>query len=152
MRKATSASLTVLLLLLVAPAQPALAQEWSPEQEEVLSTLQDLWRYSSARDIESWYDLVSEDYRGWSVADPMPLDKAASRHRNSQRRWRRVFYRIQPMAIDIHGDVAIVFYSFVMDTENPDGSRSTSAGRWTDVFRREGGRWLLIADAGGATQ
>jgi ketosteroid isomerase-like protein len=152
MRKATFASLTALLLIPLMPAQPALAQEWSPEQEEVLSTLQDLWRYSSDRDIESWYDLVSEDYRGWSVADPMPLDKAASRHRNSQRRWRRVFYRIQPMAIDIHGDMAIVFYSFLMDTEHPDGSRSTSAGRWTDVFRKEGGRWLLIADAGGATE
>ena len=151
MRTLKSAFFALLVLNLLAPPQSALAQEWSPEQEEVLSTLQDLWKYSSARDIESWYDLVSEDYRGWSVADPMPLDKAASRHRNAQRVWRRVFYRIQPMAIDIHGDVAIIFYSFVMDTENPDGSRSTSAGRWTDVFRKEGGRWLLIADAGGAT-
>ena len=65
--------------------------------------------------------------------------------------WRRVFYRIHPLAIDLHGDVAIVFYSFVADTELPNGSRSTSTGRWTDVFRKEGGRWLLIADAGGAT-
>lgn len=151
MSRVRLACLALLGFHLLVGAQVAASQEWSPEQEEVLSTLQDLWRYSSAGDIESWYALVSEDYRGWSVADPMPFDKEASRRRNSQRVWRRVFYRIHPLAIDLHGDVAIVFYSFVADTELPDGSRSTSTGRWTDVFRKEGGRWLLIADAGGAT-
>ena len=151
MSRVRLACLALLGFHLLVGAQVAASQEWSPEQEEVLSTLQDLWSYSSAGDIESWYALVSEDYRGWSVADPMPFDKEASRRRNSQRVWRRVFYRIYPLAIDLHGDVAIVFYSFVADTELPDGSRSTSTGRWTDVFRKEEGRWLLIADAGGAT-
>jgi ketosteroid isomerase-like protein len=152
MRKATLASLAILLATFLAPGEPTAAQEWSPEQDEVLSTLHDLWRYSSAGDFESWYALVSEEYRGWSVADPMPFDKEASRRRNSQRVWKRTFYRIHPLAVDIHGDVAIVFYSFVADMEHPDGSRSTSSGRWTDVFRREGERWLLVADAGGATE
>ena len=152
MRTTRLAFFAFFALSLLTPAQPAHAQEWSPEQDEVLSTLKDLWRYSTEGDIDSWYALVSEDYRGWSVADPIPMDKAATRWRNSQRNWQRIFYQIQPLAIDIHGDVAIIFYSYMADMAHPDGSRSTSTGRWTDVFRREGGRWLLIADAGGATE
>jgi ketosteroid isomerase-like protein len=78
------------------------------------------------------------------------MDKATARYRASLRNWKRIFHDVHPLAIDIHGDVAIVFYSFNTETEHPDGSRTTATGKWTDIFRKQGDRWLLIADAGGS--
>ena len=94
--------------------------------------------------------MVSEDFRGWSNADPAPMGKEKARERAALRVWRRIFYNVHPLAIDIHGDVAIVYYSFVTESEYPDGSRVTATGKWTDIFRKNGDRWLLIADAGGS--
>jgi ketosteroid isomerase-like protein len=125
-------------------------EAWSQDQEQVWSTVQELWRVSSAGDLDAWFALVSDDFRGWSNADPAPVTKEVARHRASLRTWRRLFYHVHPLAIDIHGDVAIVFYSFNTESEYPDGSRSTATGKWTDIFRKEGGRWLLIADSGGS--
>jgi ketosteroid isomerase-like protein len=125
-------------------------EAWSQNQVEVWATVEELWRVSSDGDLESWFALVSDDFRGWSNADPAPLDKEAARHRASLRVWKRIFYHLHPLAIDIHGDVAIVFYSFLTETEYPDGTRTTATGKWTDIFRKEGDRWLLIADSGGS--
>lgn len=123
---------------------------WSPDQEAVWATVQELWKVSSAGDLDSWFAMVSEDFRGWSNADPAPMDKATARYRASLRTWKRIFYNVHPLAIDLHGDVAIVFYSFVTESEYPGGSRVTATGKWTDIFRKQGNRWLLIADAGGS--
>lgn len=123
---------------------------WSPAQKEVWAGVEELWRVSSAGDLESWFALVSDDFRGWSNADPAPFGKEVARHRASLRVWKRIFYHVHPLAIDIHGDVAIVFYSFVTESEYPDGSRASATGKWTDIFRRQGDRWLLIADSGGS--
>jgi ketosteroid isomerase-like protein len=125
-------------------------QAWTPDQQEVWNTVETLWRVSSAGDLDSWFALVSDDFRGWSNADPAPVGKETARHRASLRVWKRIFYHVHPLAIDIHGDVAIVFYTFSTESEYPDGSRTTATGKWTDVFRKQGDRWLLIADAGGS--
>ena len=63
-----------------------------------------------------------------------------------------IAYDMHPLAIDIHGDVAVVFFSFRALYEDQDGKKTVEYGRWTDIYRKSGGRWLLIADAGGATE
>ena len=56
-----------------------------------------------------------------------------------------------PIAIDIHGDVAIAFYYYQLTARNEAGAETLERGRWMDVYRNTGGGWLLIADSGGAT-
>lgn len=142
--------LVVLLLLAPAPGHP---QEWSPEQAEVLATLQELWRFSGTLDFDRWFDRVSEDYRGWSVAATDPRGRGEWIEEARQRLGgpRRVHHQILPKAIDIHGDVAIVYYLYAALTRSQEGAYSLSRGQWTDTFRKVDGRWLLIADAGGET-
>jgi ketosteroid isomerase-like protein len=147
--------LTLLALISFAEIQESAAQmsgpgdAWSPTQKEVWATVEELWKASSAGDLESWFAMVSNDFRGWSNADPAPTGKEVARQRASLRVWKRIFYHVHPLAIDIHGDVAIVFYSFSTESEYPDGSRTPATGKWTDIFRKQDGRWLLIADSGG---
>ncbi len=56
---------------------------------------------------------------------------------------------IMPLAIRIHGDVAIVQYYFVRAVQDSDGKRRRETGNWTDVLLRQGDKWVLIADRGG---
>jgi thiosulfate/3-mercaptopyruvate sulfurtransferase len=141
------------LLLVLAPTQGQ-AQTWSPEQQEVLTALQELWHYSGALDFDPWFERVSEDYQGWGVTDDMPRGKAMWLEEAHGRLERplRVHHQILPRAIEIHGDVAIIYYQYAALFRSDEGAFTLSKGQWTDTFRRGGEGWLLIADAGGETE
>jgi len=141
------------LLLVLAPIQLR-AQEWSTEQQEVLTALQELWHFSGTLEFDPWFERVSEDYRGWAVTDDAPRGKAQWLEEAHGRLERplRVHHQILPRAIDIHGDVAIIYYQYAALFRSDEGAFTLSKGQWTDTFRRDGGRWLLIADAGGETE
>jgi len=143
----------LVFLAQLAGLTPLQAQQWSHEQQEVWASVQELWRLSGALDFDPWFERVSEDYRGWAVTDDMPRGKAGWLEEAHGRldRPRRVNHQIIPRAIDIHGDVAIVFYQYAALSLSDEGAYSLSKGQWTDTFRREGARWLLIADSGGET-
>lgn len=151
MPKLPARAVGALWILLVAAPLPA--QEWTSEQREVLTAIEDLWRLSGALDFEPWFERVSEDYRGWSMTNRLPRGKAAWLEEAHGRleRPRRVYHQIIPRAIDIHGDAAILFYQYAALFKSDEGAYTLSKGQWTDVFRRVNGRWLLIADAGGET-
>jgi thiosulfate/3-mercaptopyruvate sulfurtransferase len=131
----------------------ATGQEWSEAQREVWNTVQDLWALSSALDLDAWFEKVSDEYRGWSVADETTRDKAIWREQAEGRfsAPRRAHYQLVPRAVDVHGDVAIAFYHYSAVTRSREGALSTSRGQWTDWFRREDGEWKLLGDAGGET-
>ena len=128
-------------------------QEWSQDQKDVWGTLQSLWRTSTALDLDAWFAMVSDRYRGWSITDEGTRGKAVWRERAMGRfsAPRRVHYRLNPVAVDVHGDMAITYSHYAAITRSEDGALSTSRGQWTDVFRKEGSEWKLVADAGGET-
>jgi thiosulfate/3-mercaptopyruvate sulfurtransferase len=138
---------------LVSSPEPV-TREWSQEQDQVWGTVQELWRLSSALELDAWFSKVSEDYRGWSIADGTPRGKVRWRE-EAQARFsgpRRVHYQLVPRAVDVHGEMAIAYYHYAAVTRSEEGAFTTSRGQWTDVFRREGGVWKLLADAGGETE
>lgn len=138
----------------VSGGEPATRQDWSLEQAEVWNTVQELWRLSTALELDAWFGKVSEDYRGWSIIEETPRGKAAWRVQ-AQARFsgpRRVHYQLVPRAVDVHGDMAIAYYHYAAVTRTEEGAFSTSRGQWTDVFRLEGTEWKLLADAGGETE
>lgn len=57
----------------------------------------------------------------------------------------------KPLAINVYGNVAVVHYLWFSTARDASGEENTSFGRFTDVFMKQGNKWVLIADAGGAT-
>jgi ketosteroid isomerase-like protein len=51
--------------------------------------------------------------------------------------------------VTITGNVAVAQYRYQVASENYKKERETVTGRYTDVFIREGNRWLFITWAGG---
>ena len=151
--KRSALALTIVAVAVMALPSQTAAQKWTPDQQEVWQAVESLWKAWTSGDVAGYYNLVSDDYRGWNNSMRFPTSKAA--HRPWSDHWHKdnktVLYDMFPLAIDIHGDVAIVFFSFRVLLQDKDGEETVKKGRWTDIYRKTEGRWLLIADHGGAT-
>lgn len=130
-----------------------LGQEWSPEQKEVWNTVEKLVELEAKEDLDGLLSYFHPDFRGWYCKDPLPRNKA------SIRKWARYFfeieeslvYELKPIAIDVHGNVAFVHYYYKWAYKDAEGKHKMDQGRWTDIYMKDGDKWLLICDHGGTT-
>ncbi len=128
------------------------AQEWTKEQQEVWKVVQDYWALYAKGDIKGFLDYFHKDYCGWSNDAAVPSGKEVSQ------KWLEYMYQgskvplyqIDPVCIKVFGNTAFVHYYYDMIRESSDGKKSHSTGRWTDILLKEGGKWLVIGDHGGA--
>jgi ketosteroid isomerase-like protein len=141
----------LLLLALVAHTGTASAQTWSPQQQEIWSLEEKQWKMGAAKDL-TWIDtMVHPNISFWAVDFPAPQNKA------SLSRWAKygsaagtvLEQEIFPISVTITGNVAVAQYRYRVASEDYKKERETVTGRYTDVFVKEGGRWLFISWAGG---
>jgi ketosteroid isomerase-like protein len=98
----------------------------------------------------SYFD---ESYRGWGYERGLPGDKASARKSlaSTYQTGKRLAYDIQPAAIEIHGNIAVVHYYFSETVKDVQGKAKDYSGRWTDILMKKGDKWVLIGDHGGRT-
>ncbi|MBI4503545.1 MAG: nuclear transport factor 2 family protein [Gemmatimonadetes bacterium] len=56
------------------------------------------------------------------------------------------FAEQRPVYVAVYGDMAYMFSHWVFATETSSGERTNGQRQTTDVFRREGGKWLFLAE------
>jgi len=131
----------------------AVAQEWSAAQKDVWKSVEAYWDLAAKENLDGFMGYFHADYSGWSNQAALPGDKATTR------KWvghdfdanKTVLYEIKPVAIKIHGNVAIAHYYYATVEQDAKGEEKTIQGRWTDVLMKQGDRWVLIGDHGGRT-
>jgi ketosteroid isomerase-like protein len=142
----------LLCLALVLNATVAVAQTWTPEQQEIWRLEDQQWKLGAAKDL-SWIDtMVHPNISYWDVDMPAPQNKA------SLSRWAKynntntttLEQELYPISVTITGNVAVAQYRYRVASENFKKEREIVTGRYTDVFIKDGGKWLFIAWAGGA--
>ena len=135
-------------------AGPALVgQQWSSEQKEVWNTVEKIWGLYAKEDLEGAMTYVHPSFRGWISQDQLPRTKAG------ESKWAGYFLSIQktlvtelkPVAIDIHDDFSFVHYFYTLALKDNEGKHKIEQGRWTDTYKKEGEKWLIICDHGGMT-
>jgi ketosteroid isomerase-like protein len=57
-------------------------------------------------------------------------------------------HSFQPMALQVFGNSAVVHNILTVSTKSLDGREAESQTAWTDVFVKQGDKWLIIADNG----
>lgn len=151
MKISTIAFLAMYCGLIAGPA--AWAQEWSPAQMEVWKHVESFWQKDAAGDLEGVLSTVHENYVGWDLSEPTTSNKARLRKflDYNYKNEKTDLYDIQPVAINIVGDVAVVYYHFTAITKDADDEKSYESGRWADILKKQGNSWLLIGDHGGVT-
>jgi len=127
-------------------------QTWSSEQEEVWAAVKAHWKAYESNDIDARLATYSDGYRGWTMTDLTPMTKADFRpfELHSGPQSRNLATYLFPLAIDVYGEFAFVFYTYQVVHLTKAGDEENEQGKWLDVYRNENGRWLLIADSGGA--
>jgi ketosteroid isomerase-like protein len=127
------------------------AQSWSPEQQEIWRLEEEMWQRDAAEDL-TWIDTYwHADATSWLKDHSFPRSKA------SVTRWDKYSYantttlehELFPLSITVTKNVAVVHYLYRIASENLGKERETITGRYSDVFVKEGSRWLLISVTGG---
>jgi hypothetical protein len=135
------------VVVFVLAAMPnLLCQTWPPEKEEVWGAVQNVWSRWTKGDV----GYLGDDFRGWNTGRHAPYtkDEIVPWIKEFHEKNDIVLYDIHPLAIDLHGDIAIAFYTYQMLVENTDGSQREERGQWTDIYRKMNGEWILISEAG----
>lgn len=144
-----------LITLMMLSSLPSVlrAQEWSASQKAVWKDVSAYWDLFASGDADGMLSYFHTDYSGWDVNDPLPAGKATAEKglKHFLAGHQIVLHSIQPVAINVHGNFAIVHYYYSVTIKNAEGKENNSGGRWTDVLMKQGDKWMLISDSGGAS-
>ena len=149
MRGRTRLGLLAIGALLLAPA-PALAQQWSEDEQEVLDQLAECWDIwmegIGSGSPERWMaECATPELTYWPAQDGAPLKFEFDR-----RNWNLAsatdlgWVDIRPVSLTVVDDIAVLHFYGYWRAPAADGERVTEAKR-TEVFRRIDGRWKLMA-------
>ena len=141
-----------LLLSLVLLPATAQAQNWTGEQQEVITQLEECWdiwleAVNQGRP-DAWLDRCTDDFRYWSDETGAPNDAARLR-----REWGEImaaeeyWVELRPLVVRVVDDVAIMHFYGAWNMRQGE-ERVTQERKRTEVFRNVNGRWLLIAGHG----
>jgi ketosteroid isomerase-like protein len=130
-----------------------LAQEWSPAQKEVWKNVEAYWALDAAGNTDEFMTYFHPEYAGWNVRSALPGNKETARKfiAHGHKTAKTLVYHVQPAAIKIHDNVAIVHYYWSQITQASGEKEKESSGRWTDILMKQGDKWVLIGDHGGTT-
>lgn len=144
-------TITVVGIVLLAVCAGAQAQQWSAEQLEVWNVITEQWEKSKEND-NSWIDsMLHPSFLAWGNDNPMPRSKA------STARWTAYTsplsktheQELHPVGIVLAGSTAVAHYYFTTATEDNDGERETTHGRYSDVLTKTADGWKFVAWSGG---
>src|SRR5262245_42907004 len=137
---------SILTLLALAMLLPGVArgQKWTPAEQEVIDRARqcaDIWESQGFG--KAWMqECAHPEFRYWGNGSLAPEGKAWV-EKTSRPRVGKAFAEQRPVHVAVYGDMAYMFSHWVMTTETPSGERTSAQRQTTDVFRREGGKWLF---------
>ncbi|MHA2329926.1 MAG: DUF4440 domain-containing protein [Candidatus Hodarchaeales archaeon] len=143
----------VLFIGMAVLSNTTLAQEWSAEQQEVWKNVEASWDLGVKQDLEGLLDYFHDDYSGWWNGNALPVNKVFVRKNvvHEFETTKVLVQNLQPVAINIHGNVAIVQYYYSRVLKHVEGKEKNESGRWTDILMKQGDKWVLIGDHGGSS-
>jgi ketosteroid isomerase-like protein len=149
MKSLTKSIFIILCISLLGSAQ-LFGQKWSEEQQEVWQALENWFALNENNDAEGIKALIHKDFVGWG------WDLYATYDHAHMQKWadhmipkgtKPIFHSLKPMEILVIGDVAVIhFYGFFLKMVG--GKETVEQRQFTNVWKKEGGKWLLIAGTG----
>lgn len=120
------------------------------EQRDLWARVEALWTMAVAQDTASASDALHPDYVGWVTGQPRPHGRDAAIASVGPSSPRVLSYELQPLSIVVFDGVAgVVHYTYVADVESGQNISKTISGRWSEMYLRKNGRWVMVSVSGG---
>ena len=147
MKIAHSVCVLSILGVFTSPIQHASAQDWSSEQLEVWNA-EVACLNAGVDDIPARKACVHPDFVGWGVQGPVPMGFSEKAFDDYFVHNTLKVVQATPLHIIVEGDIAIV-QLMVSIRSSLDGAPDEEEWvAWTDIMRKDDGKWRLIADHG----
>ena len=139
-------SFKVLFLLLILSLSPIAAQEWSPEQKDIVEFINDYTKASMRGDIDEIMSYFHVDFSAWeySMTEPFDRDSTQKTIEYINQIFKQVAFEVQPIAIQLHGDVAILHLNFQETMRDAEGVDNFMSGPWTVTLLKQGKGWIFL--------
>lgn len=131
-------------------AEPAArTDDLSPEQQALWRRVNDLWALSTQRDAERIRSALHPRYVGWDTNSAAPHDREAAIRSVAGDSPAVQDYRLEPLGIEVYDHVVgIVHYTYSATVAHDGGASVRVRGKWTEIYLRQGGEWLMIGVSG----
>lgn len=131
---------------------PVQAQEWRPEQRELIDHVQRCWE-TWQEGFERWQEVCphAQNRVWWFTGENVPktewtnFAEAAQYFMDSEE---TLFFEHRPLYVAMHGDAAIYAYWVMYAARNAEGQVTHYTQKRLETFRKVGGRWMFIAGMG----
>ena len=118
----------------------------TPEQDQVWKMEEQYWRVFKALNRDGYIALWEENFVGWPISFPAPIrkDKIRSEPFGTLQGLELKNIQLEPKAVQIFNDVAIVYYIAIGRYVRKDGSIEVESLRMSHTWRRTNGVWRII--------
>ncbi len=121
----------------------------SPEQRELWQRVNELWALSQRRDEPTIEAALHPRYVGWDMSIPVPHDRQAAVASVSGPSPQLTAYALQPRSVQVYDhQVGVVHYGYTATVVPRGGKPMDVSGKWTEVYLKQGGAWIMIAVSG----
>jgi hypothetical protein len=123
--------------------------EFTREQRELWDRVTELWALSRSRDETAIRSALHSRYVGWDMKAPLPHDRELALGSVSGDSPQLAEYTLKPLSVEVYERrVGVVHYSYAA-TVVPKGARPCQVtGRWTEVYVKQGGAWIMVTVSG----
>jgi len=147
MRRATVLSLMALSFL-VGPtfAQTSTTERQSQGEQALWDLEKTYFAYLADREFEALGDFWHPNFIGWPSHSPEPVGRDNSRQslKDLTAELKELSVKLRPLAITIHGDVAVAHYYIDVVQEALDGQITEYSLRITHTWVKSDGRWRIL--------
>ena len=141
----------IILAICLAFSGAVVAQETANDQADVWSVIEQQWDAIEKGDKKWPERFLTDEFSGW------PKDSPAPRSKSSTQMWVRfndtqgnvVAHELYPLAIVVHGDIAIAHYLYTSAYKDKEDGVEVSNGRFTDILVRVEDGWKFLSWHGG---
>jgi hypothetical protein len=102
------------------------------------------------RETDHVRDALHPKYTGWVTGQARPHDREAAVASVGPSSPHVLNYKLEPLSINVFDDVVgVVHYSYVAEVASSSDTSKSVSGRWSEVYLRKHGEWVMVSVSGG---